>query len=63
MLLGAVLVVALIAISAWNVWFNAHYRRIGREARAANGGRHTHTYWVAMATIVVLVALLAVLRR
>ena len=57
---GTLLIIGLVALLMLFVWTQAHFGRIGREARAANGGRHTQTWWASPGIAVVLIVVLVV---
>lgn len=56
--IGVLLVTGLIALTASQVAVQRYYGRKGREARAANGGRHTTSYWVSIGFAVIVVVIL-----
>ncbi len=52
----AVVVIFVVQLLTWPA-----LARRGQAARAANGGRHTRTWWIGLGVVLVGVALLAVL--
>lgn len=54
-------VVVVLAASGLQIWMNAGpLARRGREARAANGGRHTAAWWWSIAAMVVIALALVI---
>ena len=60
-LILVLLVAGLVVLTGLQIWLHTGpIARRGREARAANGGRHTTAWWLSIAAMVVIaVGLLA----